>query len=531
MSLPHWIYERIRREMARISLPEFSVAAVGGRDALQVFVWRSGEPLTRGVAGQFTLAGYRQFNEQLNKAISDVAQDSWVFSPQESVSGAARIEQIKAATEQLYFEDYIKQWDNLLGDVGSIRLASLDQAARVMTILSGTDSPLRRFLQAAARETTLEGALASKSAVESVSDAVKGKFNEYKAKLETVLASNADVPAPAVRSVNPVDLHFDALHKMVGLPDLGGHPAAGAAPIEAVISALAQVAQYFDASDSARRTGMPPPAAEVLTRLKREIDGKPGILVSMLQDIDTSGAGLTLGTERSRLNAMWAAVAAPFCRQAIAGRYPLVRDSAQDITPEDFGRYFGPGGIVDEFFQKNLLAQVNTSGSQWRWRPVGNLSSDLPQDVLNLFQRAARIREAFFASGGRQPSLRFELKPLAVDSAITQFSLDIDGQSLAYVRNKPVMPVAFAMPSGKGVGEVHLRVSVDGDEGMLKTEGAWSWFRMLDKGTFESTAQGERYKLGFDVGGRELTFELKASSVVNPFRRETLQQFRCIDHL
>lgn len=526
MPLPQWIYDRLKRELARMTLTDFNVAAVSGRDALQVLVRRSGEPLTRGVPGMYTLAGYRQFDEQLKQAISDIAQDSWVFAPQESLASTERSEQLKAAVEQLYFDEYIKQWDDLLADVGIVSFTSLDQGARVTSILSGSGSPLRRFLQAAAKETTLEGALAAKSPVETVTNAVKGKLDEYRKKLETALASNADAPAPVVKTANPVDAHFDALHKMVG-SGAAGVPA----PIDSVMDSLAQAAQYFDAADAARRAGTPPPASDALTRLKREADGKPGVLVGMLQDIDANGAGLTLGTERARLNALWSAAAAPFCRQAIAGRYPLVRDAAQDVTPDDFGRFFGPGGIMDDFFQKNLLPYVNMSGDQWRWRQVGNVSPDLPQDVLNLFQRAARIRDTFFVSGGKQPSMRFELKPLAVDAAVTQFTFDIDGQTLAYTKNKPAAPAAFLLPSGKGVGEVHLEVSTDGAGGMLKTEGAWSWFRMIDKGQIEPTAQGERFKLNFDVQGRKLVFELKASSVINPFKRETIEQFRCMDRL
>jgi type VI secretion system protein ImpL len=65
----------------------------------------------------------------------------------------------------------------------------------------------------------------------------------------------------------------------------------------------------------------------------------------------------------------------------------------------------------------------------------------------------------------------------------------------------------------------------------LRTEGPWAWFRMLDKASVEPTAQGERYKVTFDLDGRKAALELTASSVVNPFRRAVLEQFRCVDKL
>jgi type VI secretion system protein ImpL len=526
MPMPQWIYERLKRELARVRLQDFTVSAVGGRDAPQVLMRRSGEPLTRGVPGLYTLAGYRQFVEQMKQAINDVAQDSWVFAPQESLAGTERMEQLKAAAEQLYFDDYIRQWDELLADVGIVQFNGLDHAARVTNILSGPDSPMRRFLQAAAKETTLEGALAVKPGIESVTDAVKGKLDAYKKKLENALASDAPAPAPVSLSANPVDLHFDSLHKMVGAPGV-----TTPVPLDGMLTSLGQVAQFFDAADAARRSGTPAPAPDALTKLKREADGKPPVLVGLLQDVDNNGAALTLGSERARMNALWAASAAPFCRQAIAGRYPLVRSAAQEATPDDFGKFFGPGGLMDDFFQKNLLQYVNMSGDQWRWKTVGTTSLDLPQEVLTEFQRAARIRDTFFGAGGKQPSMRFELKPLSVDGGITQFTLEIDGQPLAYVKGKSSPFTPFQLPSGKGAGDVHFEVTPEVAGALLKTEGPWSWFRMIDKGVIEPTAQAERFKLSFDLQGRKLVLDLKASSVINPFKREVVEQFRCPDRL
>jgi type VI secretion system protein ImpL len=54
---------------------------------------------------------------------------------------------------------------------------------------------------------------------------------------------------------------------------------------------------------------------------------------------------------------------------------------------------------------------------------------------------------------------------------------------------------------------------------------------MLDKAAVEPTPQGERYKVSFDADGRKAALELTASSVVNPFRRATLEQFKCVDKL
>lgn len=519
MPLEQRVYNRLKRQLAALKLPEFSAATAGGRDASSVFVRRSGEPITRGIDGMFSVAGYSKFLELSEEAVSDVEKDRWILAQQEATNVAANRDQIKQAVMQLYYDDYIAQWDKLLADVAVTSFGNLEQGARITNLLSGADSPLRKFMMAAAKETKLGGAKAP--ALASVTQAVKGKLDAYKQKLESAMGTAAPAAAPA-KAVNPVDAHFEDLHKMTA-----GTPAL----IDQTLAMLKDVAIYLDAAAAAKRTGAPPPPGDALAKVKLEADGKPAPLGPMLKTIDSSGAGLTSGSERERLNALWTAGPAQFCRQAVAGRYPVVRASAQDVTADDFGKFFAPGGLVDDFFQKNLGQYVDMSGAQWKWRATANNASlGIPQSTLDEFQRAARIREAFFGGGGRQASMRFDLKVLTVDPALTKLTLDIDGQVFNAVPNAGTS-TPFQLPSGKGSGDVRLDAAPASAHASQRTSGPWAWFRMLDKAVVEPTAQGEKYKVNFDIDGRKAQLELTANSVVNPFRRVTLEQFRCMDKL
>jgi len=522
--LADWIYQRVSKDLERARLTGFSITAVGGRNTLLVLTRRSGEPLTRGISGAYTQEGYRQFAESLKQALHESAQNSWVFAPQESINSPERLEQLQAAVEQLYFDDYIKQWDNLLADISIVPFANLDQAARVTNLLAAPDSPLRRLLQAAAQETTLEGVLnkpALPAAATAALDGIRDKLDAYKKKLESALTSAPEAKV-APSSTTPVDQHFDALHKLVEVTG-------AASPLDKVFGSLAQAAQYFDAAAAARPADTPPPPADILVGLTREAEGRPPLLAGILRDISAQGAGLGMDNERSRLNLLWLAGPAQFCKQAIAGRYPLIPAAAQDITPDDFGRFFGPDGVMDEFFRKNLAAYVNTTVNPWR--ATANSKLNLSKDLLADFQRAARIRDTFFVAGGKQASFRFELRPLNVDASITHFLLEIDGQSLAYAKDQSAPAASFQLPSGKGSGGVHFEVVSSAGSSVLSSEGPWSWLRMLSKARVEATAQGERYRVTFDVGGRKILLEMRASSVLNPFRREIIEQFRCRDRL
>lgn len=523
MPLPQRVYNRLKRQVAQARLPEFSVNRAVGRDVSLLLARASGEPLTRGIAGAYTVAGYRELLKQLPAAMLDIAKDSWVLDRREAegAQAAAAGEQMRAAVLQLYYADYIRQWDGLLADVRIVPFSSLEQGARITNALAAADSPLRALLQAAAKETRLDGA-GAKPAVAALDEAVRGKLAAARQKLESALGSD-EAPPPEARAANPVDQHFEALHKLVGVP--AGAAAATPAPLDGLLAMLKEASQYFDAADGARRAGTPPPPADAMQRLKREADGKPAPLGGMLKNIDSAGAGLTVGGERARLQALWSGAGAAFCQDAIAGRYPLARAAAKEVTPDDFGRFFAPGGVMDDFFAKNLAAQVDMGGAQWKWRDSG-AAPGVSQEVLNQFQRAARIREMFFGAGGRQPALRFELAVLSADPALSKVTLDIDGQPVVYTAGAAGRPVPVSLPSGKGGGQVHLEAT-PALKADLRGDGPWAWFRMLDKGVLEPSAQGERYKLTYDLDGRKVVYQLTASSVVNPFRREALEQFRC----
>jgi type VI secretion system protein ImpL len=524
MPLQQRVYNRLKRQLMREKLPEFSAASAGGREAATVFVRKSGEPITRGVNGMFSVAGYAKFLEASREALADVEKERWVLAQQEA-SQAGNEEQVRAAVLELYYEDYIAQWDALLNDVTVRPFDNLEQGARITNLLSGADSPLRKFLIAAGRETTLGSAKAP--ALPSVAAKVKGKFDAYKKKLESAMGSAPDPASGAAgKALNPVDEHFEDLRRMTAAGSAGEPP-----PLDQKLAMLKDVAVYMDSAASAKRTGAPPPPGDALARVKLEADGAPAPLGGILKSIDNGGAGLTSGSERERLNALWTAGPAQFCRQAVAGRYPVVRTSAQDVTADDFGRMFGPGGLIDDFFQKNLVHYVDMGGARWSWRATANNGSlGIPQGTLDEFQRAARIRDAFFANGGRQASMRFDLKPVALDLNIAKLVLDIDGQVLSAAPGALAL-ASFQLPSGKGGGQVKLEVSPASARSSLQTEGPWAWFRMLDKAAVEPTPQGERYKVTFDVDGRKAGLELTASSVVNPFRRAMLEQFRCVDKL
>ncbi|WP_338847218.1 type VI secretion system membrane subunit TssM [Massilia sp. W12] len=541
MPLDQKVYNRVKRDLGAARLPEFSAQNAGGLQAPQVFARASGQPLTRGVPGVFTLAGYQKFDSLANTAVADVAKDSWVLDKQEDVGSPQKIEQLKKAVEKLYYDEYIKQWNTFLADVRIKPYSSLDEGARIMTILAGGESPLKKFIQAAAKETTVANADTGKAVADAAAGMFKGKIDAAKEKLKSAIGADPTAaPTPTVQQ-HPIDKEFERLRLMAGLnpaaaaaaAGAGGAPppGGGAAPIDGTIAMMKELALYMSQANQAKLSGQPAPAGDILTRIKMEGEGKPEPLAGMLKNVDNATSGLTKGSERERINSLWSAGVAQFCRQAIAGRYPMVRSASQEVTADDFGRFFAPGGLMDDFFQKNLAAYVNQGGATWSWRPVGNSDLGIPPHVLAQFQRAAKIRDAFFGQGGKQASWRFDLNVLSADPALLKLTLDIDGQQLQYAAGTPSRSVNIQLPSGKGNGDVRFFDVMPALSRDMRTSGTWAWMRMMDQGRLEANGGKERFKLSFTLDGKPVVLDVRASSVINPFERSVLEQFSCMDKL
>jgi type VI secretion system protein ImpL len=559
---------RVDRGLAEAHVPAFSVSAAAGPKAPLLLRRASGASLTEGVAGAYTRAGYAVYVRLRDVAFADVVRDAWVTGRNDLPQSADAFAALRAALDQRYFDAYIRAWDALLDDVTVTPVASLADGARVANALGAVDSPLSKLIVAAARETTLGrvGDVANSMIARAGIDAADGASATNSGHAGTVTnATNATNATNSTKSTNAnsathttnaanatdatnagnaaevaktpdlanatnaatstaVDDHFDALHQLAGKPgDL--------APLDRAFAPLKEAAVYLDAADAARRAGQAAPAGDALGKLRLAGQTSAAPLAPIVASLAAADASLVQGEDRARLFAQWNASVGPLCHKALDGRYPLARASTRDAAADDFVTLFAPGGLIDDFFQSNLAALVDTGRPVWQWRagvsPVG-----MPRDALAQFQRAAQIRDAFFRDGSRGIALRFRVKAVALDASIAQVNLDIDGQQFA-VRQDGAQSMLLQWPGGKNTGRASAQFDQAGSPpASFDASGPWALFHLIDAGRLDATREPDRYTLTLQsAAGRKAVLEVDADSVVNPFRRAPLEQFRCPEFL
>jgi type VI secretion system protein ImpL len=262
--------------------------------------------------------------------------------------------------------------------------------------------------------------------------------------------------------------------------------------------------------------------------LQAEASRDPQPVARWLQAMAISGNQLRGGGAAAAVGKAFGAPGGPasLCKQAVAGRYPFTAGSTNDIPLDDFARLFAPAGLLDKFFNENLQSFVDTSGAAWKPQPVAGVTAPVSPGDLAQFQRASQIRDLFFAAGGNQPTVRFDITP--VDTDAKQVTLDLDGQAIVYAHG-PIRGTSVTWPGQNRMNSVRLVFDPPPSSGqpVFQATGPWALFRLFSQGTLQQSGSADRYTLNFQLGDRHASFEIRAGSVLNPFAPGVLRDFKC----
>jgi len=529
LSTAQRVYHRLRARLENTDLPEFNLLDVAGPQAASIFSRRSKLPLNRGISGLFTYHGYWDvFDKHVNKATAEmVGDENWVLGlPSKTVQ--TRLDEIaqgKLASEvrMAYLRDYVDTWVQYMNDIQIVPSDSLQTSIQRVRVLSAPDSPLPLFLRAVVKETTLlrenQGNPPSLlNRTEQQIKVTKEDFERNFGPIGTPLQSTNGKPE------HIVDDRFEPLRRLVGPPGAQ----AQSASINETLKVLNDYYGMLVAAEAAIQSGNALPPLDPAVRLRVEAARLPQPARDMIEQIEKSGTAQATSLERTAIVRKMDVEVGDFCRRAVAGRYPLQRSASMDVNPEDFARLFAPGGLMDDFFNKNLASSVDTTTSIWRFKrtPDGIMAGD--GRSLPAFQKANVIRDVFFRGGARAPSLQLEIKTLEMDPAIANMSLDIGGTVVRYSHGPQIaQSVTWPGPAGRNLVLLQINGPNISNAG-LQTDGPWALHRFFDRLAVSSAGPNPaKFLATLDVQNKKIVFEVTASSVQNPFRLRELTEFFC----
>ena len=534
MPVAQRVYNSILHTGDAVALPQFRLTDIGGPNLDKAFIRTSGKPLNEGIEGIFTYDGFNKvFKDQALGVAETIQRDSWVLGPKVKMDqSATALAAITRDVLDLYYNDFIARYDQLLGDIDVVPLSSLKQAVDVTNVLSGPTSPIVNILNAVDKETKLTAiaaAVDTKALGDSAGSIVGNDLVEDHASVRTRLLIDALKSAATTSGAPPpkppgavVEERFNWLHSLVARVD--DQPS----QLDNMMALLLQVNQDLNRiafrGNSAATTGA---GGDSLAALQQAASTIEGPLARWSSQITTGGAGITADGTRASINSAWQQAVLPFCEQATGKQYPFDRRAAADMSMADFAKLFGPTGLIDSFMTTNLKDLIDTSKKPWTWKVVNGADLGISQAVLDQLQAASEIKDAFFPQGPA-PAVNFQITPVALDPNATDITLNIDGTPVAFAQNAgQPLPTAIAWPGSVGVAQVTFNPPLAGGESAVTKDGPWGWFRLLDSAEVRATNAPDRKRVIFNVGGRIAIFQMQSGSVVNAFALPAMSAFKC----
>ena len=532
MPLAQRVYNGIVSSPRATALPEWRVTDIGGPAVARVLVRSSGKPLNEGIEGIYTYEGFNSvFLDEALGVAERLQRESWVLGPRgEAAQSQTALLAISRDVLDLYYNDYVARYDQMLGDIDIIPMESLSHAVEVTNVLSGPTSPLVNILEAVGSETKLtedrsesplEGAADTANAV--ADRAAQSRLLSRSRLFREALAASAQTagdppPPPPGRYVEE---RFGWLHQLVARD--GDQPS----QLDGLMVTLTEVYQQLNKLSFSGGLAAPDEDGSAILRFQEAAKRLDGPLQRWSTQISSGSSGITADGTRASINARWQAQVLPFCEQALDNRYPFTRASKADVGMQDFAKLFGAGGLIDTFFNENLLKHVDTRARPWAWKSVNDTDLGISNAVLVQMQYASEIRDAFFA-GGPTAAVSFQMTPEALDPTAERISVEIDGQVVEFKQgNNAPKPTAINWPGDVGVARVVMQPPLGGAGNAVTRDGPWALFRLLSAAELRRTNVSDRMRVIFNIGGRISIFQLQTGSISNPFTLEALSKFSC----
>jgi type VI secretion system protein ImpL len=245
------LYQRIKQEALQNHEEDFKLADALGPNGSIIFATAAGKFDEQAIPGLFTYNGfYRLFLNESKNVAKQTSEQKWVLgdSRQADAGDPAALE---SKLRSYYYIDFIKHWDDLLGNLRIRQAANIQQSIEILEAASGAESPLRLLLQAIDQQTSLTRPPPSSGA--DAADKLKEGAEKAagNARIQKLL-NTAKLAGLSSESEKPpgqeVEQHFQNLTASV-------KNTGGSAPIDQIIADLGQLYTFMAGMGSTSDTG------------------------------------------------------------------------------------------------------------------------------------------------------------------------------------------------------------------------------------------------------------------------------------
>jgi type VI protein secretion system component VasK len=428
-----------------------------------VLIRRSGLPLTEGIPGLFTRAGWTLASDggAAAAAARADAESARLFGSGATADPAEVLDRLQDRT--------LDVWSAYLADLRIRPFADQPGAVLVSGLLAVRDSPLAALVRAVWRETGGE-------------DRSRSHANQL-----AVAASFG----PAIQFVET----------------------GGMAEISQLFAALNVALAALDADADLgleRLMDVQARAVSIAT-----LNQAPVLVVQIIEDVLAQSTASTEGRFQTRWAALWRSRIAPACTARIDGRFPFAEGPDADLAA--VADLLAPGGAIPSFFAEMLAPVMDTSESPWRWKPEGRMSGLTPESAA-FFERVHVLGGALFPEAAvADTGLTFTAlaqrgaATVSLGGARAPVTVSGDPVELNWPGPDPAQGFEIAFETGTGVER-------------QAEPGPWGLLRFLDGLRLRPREDGRRYLIDARLGTTRAYLQLDFERAANPVTARPLMR-------
>ena len=547
-------YALIMDRAETAGLPDFNLVERTGDQALIVLATADGSDLTSvNVPAIFTYEGFwSYFFPELTTVGDRLREDRWVLGDQaQAVDFDAQIGRLDRTLQTRYRDDFREAWMSMLG---KLELASMSADKPRYDALgaaaSPVASPILRLVKEVSAETKLTAEFEGLDQVTPDMLAGGGGGDDQGGDVASEVGSNAGrLAAQRMRSrsqgvqrilfdavantaknqarvngsngdsitrpIERIEEDFENWHLL-----LEGE--VGQRPIDQILADLESIRSNLRLADAnpAQSAALLP---QLLSNLTRNNSRLPDTLRTLVNDAENDFRSDAKDATLEEMNRALTNQITFNCRENITSVFPFANSPRQLATAE-FGKFFGPGGDMDTYFNEYLANHVERTANGLAYRADSALADRLSPNALKQFDRAEKIRRAFFASGSTQPEVHMSIAHVDSHSSVTRAQLEINGTVILTKRGDP--PKAAVWPGNGAATTLALFPSLERDSAMMIRGGPWTIIQFLNAAASRQQ-NGSNMRATYNVGGRSITYDITINAVENPFTMRELRDFTC----
>jgi len=266
--------------------------------------------------------------------------------------------------------------------------------------------------------------------------------------------------------------------------------------------------------------------ADALATLTAQNSSLPEPLAGWLNEIAFEFRRVTEDETLEQLNRALNEQVTRYCLENVGGHYPFSATDTE-VNPRAFGDFFGDGGRMDQFYRNYLSRYVIRTPSGFQPDPRSTIGEQLSPETLELFRQAERIKEAFFASGSREPFVSFTVMHVASGQNVRGSIVEVNGERVELQSGGS--GEALNWP-GQGIGVAVQFDPIDfarESTARFNDRGRWSIVDFLRARNATTRVEGNVATVAFQLGGRSVTWRFEFDSVTVPFLMPELERFEC----